>query len=71
MLMSVLPQSALQIASVQGADGLHSIQTSGGGGTIVQYATQNQDGQFFVPGEFQNAIESHFFPKCIQNSHAK
>lgn len=33
-----------------GSDGLHAIQTSGGGGTI-QY-TQSQDGQpFFVPGE--------------------
>lgn len=31
----------------QGGDGLHS----GGGGTIVQYATQSQDGQFFVPGK--------------------
>lgn len=33
-----------------GSDGMHAIQTSGGGGTI-QY-TQSQDGQpFFVPGE--------------------
>lgn len=52
-LLAVLPTSALQIASVQGGDGLHAIQ-SGGGGTIVQYATQNQDGQFFVPGELLN-----------------
>lgn len=50
-LILVLPTSAgLQISGVQGGDGL--IQTGGGGGTIVQYATQNQDGQFFVPGEF-------------------
>lgn len=49
IFISVLPaSSALQIAGVPGNDGL--IQTSGAGGTIVQYATQNQDGQFFVPG---------------------
>lgn len=49
-MISVLPNSALSIASVQGGDGIHAIQ-SGGGGTIVQYAAQNQDGQFFVPGK--------------------
>lgn len=48
---AVLPTSALQIANVQGADGLHAIQTGGSGGTIVQYAAQNPDGQFFVPGK--------------------
>lgn len=47
----VLPTSALQIANVQGGDGLHTIQTSGSGPTIVQYAAQNPDGQFFVPGQ--------------------
>ncbi|XP_031629303.1 cyclic AMP response element-binding protein B isoform X2 [Contarinia nasturtii] len=52
--IAVLPTSALQIASVQGADGLHAIQTSGSGGTIVQYAAQNPDGQFFVPAEDQS-----------------
>ena len=49
-MFAVLPTSALQIASVQSADGLHALQTSGSGGTIVQYA-QNPDGQFFVPGK--------------------
>lgn len=47
----VLPSSALQIASVQGGDGMLQSGGGGGGGTIVQYATQNQDGQFFVPGK--------------------
>jgi len=48
--IAVLPASAaLQIAGVQGGDGL--IQTGGSGGAIVQYATQNQDGQFFVPDQ--------------------
>lgn len=48
----MLPTSALQISNVPGADGLHAIQTGGGGGgTIVQYATQTPDGQFFVPGK--------------------
>lgn len=46
--ISVLPASTALQMGVQGNDGL--IQTSGAGGTIVQYATQNQDGQFFVPG---------------------
>lgn len=49
-MISVLPTSGLSIASVQGGDGIHALQ-SGGGGTIVQYAAQNQDGQFFVPGK--------------------
>lgn len=51
--LAVLPTSALQIAGVQGAD-MQSLH-GGGGGTIVQYATQNQDGQFFVPGNNQIA----------------
>lgn len=29
---------------------MHTIQTSNAG--IVQYATQGQDGQFYVPGKF-------------------
>lgn len=35
---------------------MQSMHASGGagGGTIVQYATQNQDGQFFVPGKQTN-----------------
>ncbi len=49
----VLPAATLQITNVQGSDGLHAIQTSGSGGTIVQYTTSSQDGQqFFVPGEW-------------------
>ncbi|XP_055303580.1 cyclic AMP response element-binding protein B isoform X3 [Sitodiplosis mosellana] len=52
--IAVLPTSALQIAGVQSADGLHAIQTGGSGGTIVQYAAQNPDGQFFVPAEDQS-----------------
>lgn len=47
---SVLPTTALQIANVQGADGLHAIQSGNVG--IVQYATQGQDGQFYVPGMY-------------------
>lgn len=50
---------------VVGSDGLHAIQTSGGGGTI-QY-TQSQDGQpFFVPGEciFVDPNGFYFRNKC-------
>lgn len=50
---AVLPTSALQLS--QGGDGLHS----GGSGTIVQYATQSQDGQFFVPGKCVCAHSIH------------
>lgn len=39
----------------------------GGGGTIVQYATQNQDGQFFVPGN-ANGIFLIFLTKFIERS---
>lgn len=45
----MLPTTALQISNVQGADGLHTIQSNTG---IVQYATQGQDGQFYVPGMY-------------------
>lgn len=46
----MLPSSALQLANVQsGQDMIHGGGASGG--TIVQYATQGQDGQFFVPGK--------------------
>ncbi|CAG4909884.1 unnamed protein product [Colias eurytheme] len=43
----VIPAGALQTES-----GLHTLAVSGttGGGAIVQYATTNQDGQFYVPG---------------------
>lgn len=54
--LKVLPASAIQLAGSQ--DGtLQGIQTltmtnagTGTAGTIVQYATQGQDGQFYVPG---------------------
>lgn len=50
MLYLVFPATSLQFTNVQGTDGLHAIQTSGSGSTIVQYTTQNQDGQqFYVP----------------------
>ncbi|XP_063531102.1 cyclic AMP response element-binding protein B isoform X1 [Cydia strobilella] len=44
---SVIPAGALQTDG-----GLHTLAVSGGagGGAIVQYATTNQDGQFYVPG---------------------
>ncbi|XP_063359437.1 cyclic AMP response element-binding protein B isoform X1 [Cydia amplana] len=43
----VIPAGALQTDG-----GLHTLSVSGGagGGAIVQYATTNQDGQFYVPG---------------------
>ncbi|KAI8435028.1 hypothetical protein MSG28_003460, partial [Choristoneura fumiferana] len=43
----VIPAGALQAEG-----GLHTLSVSGGagGGAIVQYATTNQDGQFYVPG---------------------
>ncbi|XP_047988320.1 cyclic AMP response element-binding protein B isoform X1 [Leguminivora glycinivorella] len=43
----VIPAGALQTDG-----GLHTLAVSGGagGGAIVQYATTNQDGQFYVPG---------------------
>lgn len=55
--LKVLPASALQLASsqdgtLQGLQTLTMTNSSGAGatGAIVQYATQGQDGQFFVPG---------------------
>ncbi|XP_045491942.1 cyclic AMP response element-binding protein B isoform X4 [Colias croceus] len=44
--IAVIPAGALQTES-----GLHTLAVSGttGGGAIVQYATTNQDGQFYVP----------------------
>lgn len=69
----VLPPSALQIANVQGGDGIHAIQTSGGGGTIVQYAAQSQDGQFFVPGKYNYNCQLFEFKKCLdlkKNTHS-
>lgn len=58
MAILVLPSSALQMG-VQGGDmqSMHGSGGGGAGGTIVQYATQNQDGQFFVPGKKLN--DSH------------
>ncbi|XP_063378082.1 cyclic AMP response element-binding protein B isoform X4 [Cydia fagiglandana] len=45
--IAVIPAGALQTDG-----GLHTLAVSGGagGGAIVQYATTNQDGQFYVPG---------------------
>ncbi|XP_073944034.1 cyclic-AMP response element binding protein B isoform X4 [Choristoneura fumiferana] len=45
--IAVIPAGALQAEG-----GLHTLSVSGGagGGAIVQYATTNQDGQFYVPG---------------------
>ncbi|CAG2109928.1 unnamed protein product [Medioppia subpectinata] len=52
--LKVLPASAIQLGSQDGT--LQGIQTltmtnanAGSQGTIVQYATQGQDGQFYVP----------------------
>lgn len=44
--IAVIPAGALQTDG-----GLHTLAVSGGagGGAIVQYATTNQDGQFYVP----------------------
>lgn len=55
--LKVLPASALQLAGSQDGS-LHGLQTlamtntsgTGATGAIVQYATQGQGGQFFVPG---------------------
>jgi hypothetical protein len=65
--LKVLPASSLQLAGSQ--DGLQGLQTltmtnsSGAGatGAIVQYATQGQDGQFFVPvSAYSNGGQHHF-----------
>ncbi|XP_054158067.1 cyclic AMP-responsive element-binding protein 1-like isoform X2 [Oppia nitens] len=52
--IKVLPASAIQLGTQDGT--IQGIQTltmtnagAGGAGTIVQYATQGQDGQFYVP----------------------
>lgn len=67
-ITSVLPASTALIGGVPGNDGL--IQTSGAGGTIVQYATQTQDGQFFVPGMcIQFWMDCVFFSKWTQCVH--
>lgn len=58
--LKVLPASALQLATGSQDATLQAIQTltmtnssgSGATGAIVQYATQGQDGQFFVPGKY-------------------
>lgn len=54
LIISVIP-GTIQIAS-QGdntVQGLHALTMTNAstGGAIVQYATQGQDGQFFVPGK--------------------
>ncbi|XP_074594839.1 uncharacterized protein LOC141850186 [Brevipalpus obovatus] len=52
--LKVVPGSTIQLAAaaqdgLQGLQTLNMTNTSGGGNTIVQYAAQGQDGQFFVP----------------------
>ncbi|KAI1290012.1 cAMP-responsive element modulator [Halotydeus destructor] len=75
--IKVLPTSALQLA--QGSqDGLQGIQTltmtnasgtGGATGSIVQYATQGPDGQFFVPA-YSNGNYSHYAPSSVTVSAA-
>lgn len=52
----VLPQMGVQGGDMQA---MHGSGGGGAGGTIVQYATQNQDGQFFVPGK-KRTDSNHF-----------
>ncbi|XP_015784844.1 cyclic AMP-dependent transcription factor ATF-1 [Tetranychus urticae] len=53
--VKVVPASAIQLASasqdgtIQGLQTLTMTNAASGGNTIVQYTTQGQDGQFFVP----------------------
>jgi len=53
--LKVVPGPTIQLAAsqdgaLQGLQALNVTNAGGGGNTIVQYATQGQDGQFFVPG---------------------
>ncbi len=59
--LKVLPASAIQLGSQDGT--LQGIQTltmtnagAGATGAIVQYATQGQDGQFYVPGIYSRVF---------------
>ena len=56
--LKVLPASAIQLGSqdgtLQGIQTLTMTNAGGAGGAIVQYATQGQDGQFYVPGITSN-----------------
>lgn len=56
--LKVLPASAIQLATGSQDGTIQGIQTltmtnagAGATGAIVQYATQGQDGQFYVPGK--------------------
>jgi len=70
--LKVLPASAIQLGSQDGTlQGIQTLtMTNAGGGTtgaIVQYATQGQDGQFYVPGiyHFLTFIYSSITPSLI------
>jgi hypothetical protein len=59
--LKVLPASAIQLGSqdgtLQGIQTLTMTNASGGTtGAIVQYATQGQDGQFYVPGIYSQTF---------------
>lgn len=49
--IKVLPASAIQLGSQDGLQGIQTLTMTNAGttGAIVQYATQGQDGQFYVP----------------------
>lgn len=57
----MIPTGAIQLATAGGSQGVVggdgqtisalAMTNTPGGGAVVQYATQGQDGQFFVPGE--------------------
>lgn len=54
--LKVLPASAIQLSSQDGTlQGIQTLTMTNAGpgttGAIVQYATQGQDGQFYVPGK--------------------
>ena len=56
--LKVVPASTIQLATgnqdgtFQGIPTLTLTNATSGGNAIVQYATQGQDGQFFVPGNY-------------------
>ena len=64
--LKVLPAGAIQLATGSQDGQLQGLPTltmtnAGGGttGTIVQYAAQGQDGQFYVPGNYGNTLIMH------------
>lgn len=64
--IKVVPASTIQLANasqdgtVQGIQTLTMTNAGNGGNTILQYTTQGQDGQFFVPGKL---IETFIFTR--------